>query len=109
MQCLHHYELTFNNLQGSRVLDCILTVHQDRIKRGLKPGEVVLLSGSPGRLMQRLQKKYGQEIMRTVRASRVDYYYQHGVETWRDHLLSLNLEGEDCVFVNLGMLLSLIG
>jgi hypothetical protein len=53
--------------------------------------------------MQRLQRKYGVEAMRTVRASRVDYYTQHDVEVWRDHLLSLNLEGEDCVFVNLGI------
>ena len=86
---------------GQRVLDCMLKVHSDRIKHGLKPGEVVLLSSSPGRLMERLSQKYGPALMRTIRASRVDYYTQHDERMWQDQLLSLGLEGEDCVFVNL--------
>lgn len=39
--------------------------------------------------------------MKTVRASRVDYYTQHDDRTWRDHLGSLGVEGENAVFVNL--------
>ncbi len=74
---------------GSRVLDCILQVHQLRKSHGLDPGEVVLLSSSPGRLMERLYKKYGSDKMKTVRASRVDYYKQHDVDTWIDQLGSL--------------------
>jgi hypothetical protein len=35
------------------------------------------------------------------RASRVDYYTQHDPTVWKDNFLSLGLEGEDCVFVNL--------
>lgn len=74
---------------GSRVLDSILQVHNYRKKQGLDPGEIILLSSSPGRLMERLYKKYGPEKMETVRASRVDYYKQHDVETWIDQLGSL--------------------
>ena len=51
--------------------------------------------------MHRLERKYGQEAMKTIRASRVDYYSQHDVSMWLDHLGSLNLGGENCVFVNL--------
>ena len=86
---------------GSRVLDYILQLHSDRIKHKLSPGEVVLLSSSPGRLMHRLTSKYGTEAMRTIRASRVNYYTQHDVDTWQDHLGSLSLGGENSVFVNL--------
>jgi hypothetical protein len=86
---------------GQRVLECMLRVHSDRINHGLKPGEVVLLSSSPGRLMERLSLKYNPSLMRTIRASRVDYYTQHDERMWQDQLLSLGLEGEDCVFVNL--------
>lgn len=86
---------------GGRVLECILRVHKDRLNNGLNPGEVVLLSSSPGRLMERLSIKYGVSLMRTVRASRIDYYTQHDTRIWQDQLLSLGLEGEDCVFVNL--------
>jgi nucleoside-diphosphate-sugar epimerase len=86
---------------GSRVLDAILDAHQMRSKEGLKPGEVILLSNSPGRTMHRLNNKYGSEMMKTVRASRVDYYTQHDVETWIDHLGSLGCEGEHTTFVNL--------
>lgn len=74
---------------GSRVLDSILEVHKLRRDSGLDPGEVVLLSSSPGRLMERLYKKYGPTAMKTVRASRVDYYKQHDVDTWIDQLGSL--------------------
>lgn len=51
--------------------------------------------------MLRLSGIYGSQTMRTVRASRVDYYSQHDVSTWMDHLGSLSLGGENCVFVNL--------
>lgn len=74
---------------GSRVLSSILEVHEMRKNAGVNPGEVILLSGSPGRLMRRLYEKYGADKMRTVRASRVDYYKQHDTETWIDHLGSL--------------------
>ena len=89
---------------GSRVLDCILRVHALRHEAGQKPGEVVLLSSSPGTLMGKLAKKYGTQAMKTVRASRVDYYSQHDANVWKDNFLSLGLEGEDCVFVNLAAL-----
>lgn len=39
--------------------------------------------------------------MRTIRASRVDYYTQHDTGAWLDQLGSLSLGGENCVFVNL--------
>lgn len=40
-------------------------------------------------MMNRLNKKYGDEKMKTLRASRVDYFTQHEVDTWRDQLGSL--------------------
>lgn len=86
---------------GNRVFQSILQVHQLRKENGLDPGEVILLSGSPGKLMQRLYTKYGTIIMKTVRASRVDYATQHDVNIWTDHLGSLGVEGENAVFVNL--------
>jgi hypothetical protein len=39
--------------------------------------------------MRKLSEKYGPARMKTLRASRVDYYTQHDVKTWRDHLGSL--------------------
>eukprot|EP00239_Pterosperma_sp_CCMP1384_P001984 CAMPEP_0197852368 /NCGR_PEP_ID=MMETSP1438-20131217/20399_1 /TAXON_ID=1461541 /ORGANISM="Pterosperma sp., Strain CCMP1384" /LENGTH=519 /DNA_ID=CAMNT_0043466383 /DNA_START=259 /DNA_END=1815 /DNA_ORIENTATION=+ len=86
---------------GRRVLDSILEVHAERQRHGLEPGEVVLLSSSPGRLMGNLTKKYGSDKMRTVRASRVDYYNQHTTDMWHDQLGSLGMGGKDAVFVNL--------
>lgn len=86
---------------GRRVLECILTVHKERLYHGLNPGEVVLLSSSPGSLMANLSDQYSSSLMKTIRASRVDYYTQHDERMWQDQLLSLGLEGEDCVFVNL--------
>eukprot|EP00981_Chlorochromonas_danica_P009367 scaffold2636_cov176-Ochromonas_danica.AAC.21 len=74
---------------GSRVLESILKAHHLRKENKLPPGEVILLSSSPGRLMERLYKKHGADAMKTVRASRVDYYSQHSDETWMDHLGSL--------------------
>lgn len=72
---------------------------------GKNPGEVVLMSSSPGNLMRRLHHRYSEqgqpEKIQTIRASRVDYYTQHSPSTWRDQLGSLGLHGEDCVFVNL--------
>ena len=104
---------------GSRVLDSILVCrykyavyyvelfcspqagHAYRKEENLPPGEVVLMSSSPGNLMRRLKRRYGRETMATIRASRVDYYTQHSAATWRDQLGSLGLRGDDCVFVNL--------
>lgn len=74
---------------GSRVLEAILQAHQYRAEHKVPPGEIVLLSSSPGRLMERLYRKYGAQMMKSVRASRVDYYTQHCVEAWIDHLGSL--------------------
>lgn len=87
---------------GSRVLDLLLQTHQLRMDNGLDPGEVIVLSSSPGRMMERLSNKFGVPTMKTLRASRVDYYSQHCKEVWRDHLLSLGLGGQtDSVFMNL--------
>ena len=74
---------------GSHVLDAILEVHQLRKENALDPGEVILLSSSPGNMMKRLQAKYGPDKMKTIRASRVDYFSQHQVDPWRDQLGSL--------------------
>lgn len=74
---------------GAHVLDSILEVHRARKANNLDPGEVILMSSSPGNMMKRLQKKYGEDKMKTIRASRVDYFQQHEVDTWRDHLGSL--------------------
>lgn len=76
---------------GSRVLDSILDVHGFRQEHGIPPGEVILLSGSPGKLMERLYRRYGAARMKTVRASRVDYHTQHDVESWIDQLGSLGM------------------
>ena len=85
---------------GSRVLDLILSHHALRAEHGLEPGELFLLSSSPGNLMHTLAKRYGDAGLQTIRASRVDYYTQHEVSTWVDHLGSLGVEREG-VFVNL--------
>lgn len=74
---------------GTHVLDSILDVHEARKKNNLETGEVILLSSSPGNMMKRLQAKYGEKKMKTIRASRVDYFSQHEVSTWRDHMGSL--------------------
>lgn len=86
---------------GSNVFKVILEAHDIRKANGVEPGEIVLLSSSPGKLMQSLYKRFGPDKMDTVRASRVDYYRQHDVDTWTDQLGSLGVEGEDAVFVNL--------
>eukprot|EP00808_Paulinella_micropora_P000280 g45328.t1 len=86
---------------GRRVLDALVEVHDYRRNQGLDPGEVLLLSASPGNLMRRLQNRYGPDRLSSLRASRVDYYTQHGVDMWHDHLGSLGLGGRDCVFLNL--------
>ena len=85
---------------GSRVLSSILDAHDYRRSRGLEPGEVVLLSSSPGNLMSRLIAKHGHARMASVRATRVDYYFQHDLDSWRDQLGSLGMGGSDAVFVN---------
>jgi hypothetical protein len=76
---------------GSRVLECILAAHRIRKSKDLNPGEVILLSGSPGKLMSKLYATYGTDNMSTVRATRVDYYKQHDVDTWIDQLGSLGM------------------
>jgi hypothetical protein len=38
--------------------------------------------------------------MSTVRASRVDYYHQHDVDSWQDQLGSIGMTGQDAVFLN---------
>ena len=89
---------------GSRVLAALLDAHHHRRENGLEPGEVVLLSSSPGNLMSRLINIHGYERMNSVRATRVDYYFQHDVDSWRDQLGSLGMGGPDAVFVNLAAL-----
>lgn len=74
---------------GSRVLDSILDVQQIRKNHNLEPGEVILLSANPGNMMRRLSVKYGKDKMKNIRASRVDYFSQHDIDVWRDHLGSL--------------------
>ena len=87
---------------GSRVLDELILNHQMRLKYGVEPGEIVLLSANPGSLMKRLAKRYGEEKMRTLRASRVDYYTQHSRDVWIDHLGALGCgDGDENVFINL--------
>lgn len=86
---------------GSRVLDAVLDAQEFRRREGVDPGEALLLSASPGNLMSRLTAKYGLERLKSVRASRVDYYYQHDADTWQDQLGSLGMSGENSVFVNL--------
>ena len=39
--------------------------------------------------------------MATVRATRVDYYFQHDLDSWRDQLGSLGMGGPDAVLINL--------
>jgi len=89
---------------GSRVLSSILDAHDYRRSRGLEPGEVVLLSSSPGNLMSRLIHTHGTRRMASVRATRVDYYFQHDLDSWRDQLGSLGMGGPNAVFVNLAAL-----
>ena len=86
---------------GQRVLHCILEIHKMRIDMGLDPGELVLLSSSPGRLMERISKVYDASTMANVRASRVDYYTQHDHHEWKNQMGALGLGGESSVFVNL--------
>ena len=86
---------------GARILDVLLQTHQLREEAGREPGELVLLSSSPGRLMSRIGSKYGHRI-KTIRASRVDYFTQHDKAVWRDHLGSLGVGGHsESVFLNL--------
>jgi len=89
---------------GSRVLAAILDAHDYRREHGLEPGEVVLLSSSPGNLMSKLNAQYGARRMASVRATRVDFYHQHDLDSWRDQLGSLGMGGSDSVFINLAAL-----
>ena len=81
--------------------DARLDAHEHRRDHGLEPGEVILLSSSPGHLMSRLYGRYGSKRMSTVRATRCDYYYQHDFDSWRDQLGSLGMGGPNAVFINL--------
>ena len=81
---------------GSRVLGCILDAHDYRRAHGLEPGEVVLLSSSPGNLMSRLTNQYGNRRMATVRATRVDYYFQHDLDSGATSRV-LGMGGPDAV------------
>ena len=57
---------------GSRVLKAILDIHQDRINHGLNPGEICLLSSSPGKLMEKLTLLLGKEkVIQTI------YHHQY--------------------------------
>jgi len=89
---------------GSRVLRSLMEVHEERRKRGLEPGEVILLSSSPGNLMRFLGSKYKMEQMRQIRATRVSYFNQHKKGTWIDQLGALSVGGKDSVFINLAAL-----
>ena len=86
---------------GSRVLNRLLDIHRAREEHGLYPGEIILLSSSPGRLMEYLTQRYSEEQMKHIRASRVNMFNQHDAETWIDQLGALGAGGEDSVFVNL--------
>lgn len=99
----HHYDYQLgpSGFVGSRLVDTIVAIHRYRSDHGLEPGELILLSASPGTLMNRLSKRYGIDGLKKVKASRADYYTQHNVETWKHHLGSLGAEGPDSIFVNL--------
>jgi len=86
---------------GSNVVDSILDAHEFRRANGVDPGELLLLSSSPGTLMARLTSQLGSQRLKTVRATRVDYYHQHDVDSWHDQLGSLGLGGCNAVFANL--------
>ena len=54
--------------------------------------------------MSRLTAQYGSRRLASVRATRVDYYFQHDLDSWRDQLGSLGMGGPDAVFINLAAL-----
>ncbi len=85
---------------GSNVFKVILEAHDIRKENGVEPGEMVLLSSSPGKLMQSLYNRFGPDKMDTVRASRVEYYRQHDVDTWTDQLGSLGLVDRVIIAIN---------
>ena len=86
---------------GSNVVESILDAHEFRRLNGCDPGELLLLSSSPGTLMARLTQEFGSHRLKTVRATRVDYYHQHDTDSWHDQLGSLGLGGCNAVFANL--------
>lgn len=86
---------------GSRLVDTLVAIHKYRSQNGVEPGELILLSASPGKLMNRLSKRYGVDGLKSIKASRADYYSQHDITTWTHHLGSLGAEGRHTVFVNL--------
>ncbi len=86
---------------GKVVIQSIVELHRYRRTHGLEPGELILLSSSPGHLMARLHGEYSFEEMKSIRGSRVDYFNQITTSMWVDHLGSLGLGGEGCVFINL--------
>ena len=64
---------------GSNVVDSILDAHEFRRANGVDPGELLLLSSSPGSLMARLTSQVGSQRLKPVRATRVDYYHQDDI------------------------------
>jgi hypothetical protein len=86
---------------GRRVLRAVLDAQAYRVKHGEVPGELILLSSSPGTLMDRLSESLTTEEMKRVRASRIDYHTQHDQETWMNQLGALNVGGDESVFMNL--------
>lgn len=84
---------------GRQVLRHLLEIQMLRKERQQETGRIILLSSSPGNLMSRLYTAHGAQ-MKSVAASRVDYYTQHDEDTWIDHLGSLGLGGQDSVFIN---------
>jgi hypothetical protein len=85
---------------GRNVVRCILDAFAFRKRAGLEPGELVLLSSSPGRMMERLSTRLPADEMDLIRASRVDYFTQHELEHWVNQLGSLRCQGSNSVFVN---------
>ena len=86
---------------GGKLIDTLVAIHQYKIQNGVEPGELILLSATPGNLMNRLSKKYGVNGLQSIKASRADYYSEHNKQNWINHLGSLGAEGRDSIFVNL--------
>lgn len=88
---------------GRRVVDEVMEMHRLRREHGLNPGTLILLSASPGRLMERLTPKYlaHEQKIPNLKASRVDYFTQHAVDEWIDHLGSIGAGGSNSCFINL--------
>lgn len=87
---IYTHLLTCSGFLGSKVVDLLTEYNHYRISNSLEPNEIILLSSSPGKMMDRLTRRYqNTNKLQHVRASRVDYYTQHSVQEWIDHLGSL--------------------